>query len=285
MNAKNLVVVTIPIYKEHLTEFEQKSLKQCFKILIQHPICFIHPNNLNLTQYKLIALKYDILVTFKAFDVSYFSNIEGYNKLLLSSFFYQNFISYHYILIYQLDAWVFKDELKYWCQQGYDYIGAPWFEGWSNTNIESKFIGVGNGGFSLRRTKKFIKVLRKIKLLHCYNILLKKIHLKGGILNSNMKAINKLLFILIRLDHNSIHLKSLINLKPTNEDFIWGEYIGKSFRSFLLPSFKEAMKFSFETRPSYLFKKNNKKLPFGCHAWEKYEYKDFWKNHIHFVEI
>lgn len=30
-------------------------------------------------------------------------------------------------MIYQLDAWVFNDELSSWCSLGYDYIGAPFF--------------------------------------------------------------------------------------------------------------------------------------------------------------
>ena len=35
----------------------------------------------------------------------------------------------------------------------------------------------------------------------------------------------------------------------------------------------------FELEPRYLYNLNQKKLPFGCHAWEKHE-PDFWKNHI-----
>ena len=38
----------------------------------------------------------------------------------------------------------------------------------------------------------------------------------------------------------------------------------------------QAIKFSFEVMPSYLYKLNNNVLPFGCHAFEKYE-SDFWK--------
>ena len=35
------------------------------------------------------------------------------------------------MLIYQLDAYVFKDELLNWANKGYDYIGAPWLP-WKN---------------------------------------------------------------------------------------------------------------------------------------------------------
>ena len=47
-----------------------------------------------------------------------------------------------------------------------------------------------------------------------------------------------------------------------------------------LPPFDVALKFAFEVNPSYLYDINNEKLPFGCHAFEKYEYNTFWQKHI-----
>ncbi len=43
---------------------------------------------------------------------------------MMDNTFYKQFLNYEYILIYQLDAFVFKDELNY-CSQGIDYVGAP----------------------------------------------------------------------------------------------------------------------------------------------------------------
>ena len=57
----------------------------------------------------------------------YFESISGYNKLLLSLEFYNRFKEYEYLLIHQSDAYLFKNELDYWCQKGFDYIGAPWY--------------------------------------------------------------------------------------------------------------------------------------------------------------
>lgn len=42
---------------------------------------------------------------------------------------------------------------------------------------------------------------------------------------------------------------------------------------------KEALEFAFERFPSEMYKITGK-LPFGCHAWEKYEYESFWKKFI-----
>ena len=49
-------------------------------------------------------------------------------NLMLSPFFYESFLDFKYVLIHQLDVFIFKDELNYWCNQNYDYIGAPWFK-------------------------------------------------------------------------------------------------------------------------------------------------------------
>ncbi len=50
-----------------------------------------------------------------------------------------------------------------------------------------------------------------------------------------------------------------------------------------VPSPVEACAFAFERSPRYLYEKNANILPFGCHAWEKYD-KAFWLNHIHIQE-
>jgi hypothetical protein len=34
--------------------------------------------------------------------------------------------------------------------------------------------------------------------------------------------------------------------------------------------------FSFEVAPRYCFKMNRERLPFGCHAWSKYD-QEFWE--------
>jgi hypothetical protein len=42
---------------------------------------------------------------------------------------------------------------------------------------------------------------------------------------------------------------------------------------------KDALEFAFERYPRKCFKLNNHNLPFGVHAWEKYD-KSFWLNHV-----
>jgi hypothetical protein len=47
-----------------------------------------------------------------------------------------------------------------------------------------------------------------------------------------------------------------------------------------VPDEKMAARFSLEVNPEYLYNKVGKQLPFGCHAFEKWEYESFWKKHI-----
>ena len=152
---------------------------------------------------------------------------------MLSKNFYERFLQYTYILIYQPDAFVFSNNLEYFCKLDYDYIGAPWLWG------EYKFLDtdhtawyVGNGGLSLRKTEKFLKMIDDQKELIERNI-----------------------------DAEDVFLATM-----ANEDF-------------RIAPIDIALQFSFETRVRECFKRNENKLPFGCHAWEKYDL-EFWKPYI-----
>ena len=253
---KNLVAVTIPIYKEEIDQKEIISLKQCIKILKQHVIIFFAPLSLNLTNYKKMC---ENEIDFKVilFEDHYFENIAGYNNLMLSTHFYENFLDYKFILIHQLDAFVFKDELFYWCEQNYDFIGAPVLEH-KNLSGEIQFLktytkflstlkrcfnikhvvsNVGNGGFSLRKTKT------------CYWLL--------KIFRSKVKSWG-----------------------ANNEDGFfsyWGNILHPFFK---LPSDDEALYFSIEHSPAESLKKLGNTMPFGCHAFEKFE-PETWKLYIY----
>ena len=79
---------------------------------------------------------------------------------MLSPQFYETFANFEYILIYQLDAFVFYDALEEFCALGYDYIGAPWPRFlWNRYRRTPKTPRVGNGGFSLRKVKACNKFL------------------------------------------------------------------------------------------------------------------------------
>ena len=132
---------------------------QCVRVLgKKHDIYLVAPYGLDLSEYKSLCPGFKFKE--KRFATGFFDGIEGYNQLCKRWEFYSSFNEYLYMLVYQLDCWVFSDNLEYFISLGYDYIGAPWFEVDTEKN-EARVTQCGNGGFSLRRIDKFIEVCEK----------------------------------------------------------------------------------------------------------------------------
>src|ERR1700759_4734634 len=109
MVAKAAIIV--PFYKPGLGANERIALEQCFRILGSHPIVAIKPEKLVFSP-EITSFNFSEVISFPD---KYFDGIHGYNELMLSEHFYGNFLNWEYILIHQLDAFVFADELDYWC--------------------------------------------------------------------------------------------------------------------------------------------------------------------------
>jgi len=271
--------VVIPIYKKELNKYEILSLNQCCNILKKHLIIFVTHKDLDCKLYNNICQNHNISYKYEYFSKKYFKNIYGYNALMLSKSFYKRFLDYLYILIYQLDAFVFRDELEYWCNKGYDYIGAPWLEINKSEPIVNfvNQVTIGNGGFSLRNTKKSIDKLKwNLKLLP-FSYLFKSFYIDISLKSSKYFLYYFPRFILYFI----LKILRLVFIKNDffnkNEDVVWTEIFNKKGN---LPSVQEALKFSFELYPEYLYKLNNENLPFGCHAWYMYYNYLFYRDHI-----
>jgi hypothetical protein len=158
---KDKCVIVIPIHKEDPTKNELISFAQCFKILYKHPIYILAPENLNIKKYKEVITKFNVI----HIDPVWQSNLKQYNKLKISRFFYDLFKGYDFLLTYELDAFVFKDELSFWSSKSFDFIGAPWFKGHDIPSQPLQLIGVGNSGFSLRNIKTSRRILKRISIL------------------------------------------------------------------------------------------------------------------------
>ena len=262
MDANKKTAVVIPFYKTQLSDYERISLNQCLKVLGNHPIIAIKPDSIaekeinQLSSFKII----------KSFESSYFDNIAGYNRLMLAPEFYECFLEYEFILIYQLDAYVFRDELTLWSSKGFDYVGAPWIRDIDDSDIfktiKTKFQTfihkrnnvyvnglpsakqfenqVGNGGFSLRRVQKFYDLSKK------FSEKIKEYH--------------------SRTEHQF------------HEDAFWSIEVNRKEKHLNIPGYKVALGFAFENSPDRAFRLANNHLPFGCHAWD--EKLEFWRPYI-----
>ena len=245
---KGQVAVIIPVYKDILSADEVLSLRQCVTVLNKYKIIFVGPEKLNFSEYLKFCA--DISYELVLFDDKYFKDINGYNKLLLSTKFYKQFFQYKFILIHQLDAYVFSDRLSEWCDKNYDFIGAP-VPAHQNDKGEIQFLKnysklaklvnhkvrhVGNGGLALRKVKT------------CYWLL--------KMLNFQVKSWGS-----------------------NNEDGFFKYWANIFFPLIRIPTEDEAMSFSIETNPAASLRKLDYTLPFGCHAFRKYDW-EIWKSFI-----
>lgn len=251
----NLACVVIPIYKDSISENEKKSLRQALTILHKYDIYIVTHDCVKHDCYDEIDLCG--ILNYEYFDKRFFQGIKGYNELCMSLSFYKRFEKYQYMLIYQLDAWVFDDQLSEWCSKGYDYIGAPWI---NNDKGVLSMTQVGNGGLSLRKMSYFIKVLS-------WKLPLMRIH-PSGLLSWSL-----IMYYCGRKNTVRHYQENF----PANEDGFFSMALMDSWFPPHKPNCEEAMKFAFEQYPSFLYRKNNGVLPFGCHAYLKYEYMEFWK--------
>ena len=166
-------LIVIPIYKDYLFDYEELSLKQCVKIFKdKYKIVFIQPNidTINvekiLKQYN-IDLEYEYHYDILYFHERFFYSRDSYNTLLLISNIYDLLRSVinnvKYMLLYELDGFVFYDNLEYWINKNYDFIGSFSFAYLDFYNTTNKNVFHMCGGVSLRNIDYCIDTIKYIK--------------------------------------------------------------------------------------------------------------------------
>ena len=217
------------------------------------------------------------------FPIRYFTSRYGYNRLLMTEQFYRAFSDYEYILIYQLDCLVFANNLEQWCRKNWDYVGAPWLN--NSADPTQGFLGVGNGGLSLRRVKSALTVLASKELLEDPKERGRKTGRRSKFLYEHLDFAPKLRRGIVAAKtflhrygyHNNVrwHVRQLAKTN-SHEDLFWSFDAPKIMATFRIPEPEGALEFAFEMAPRYCFKLNFGRLPFGCHAWAKYD-REFWE--------
>lgn len=261
----NRCIILIPVYKLNPSTDEVASLHQLEIILGKWEIRFVCPKTLDMSTYDTIT---NTCYRKERFEDHYFEGISGYNTLMRENAFYRRFCAYEYMLIYQLDAWVFRDELEYWCSQGYDYIGAPWFKHFGTHEKGNKLWRCGNGGFSLRKVEKFIQ---------CTSPNVPTYTLWGIISHANRHVFRNIIRYIRYPNNMGWFINHLANIW---EDVFFCTDLSETHHALYCPKPEMAASFSFECSPSYLFSLTGNKLPFGCHAWKRYQYEFFWHEYI-----
>jgi hypothetical protein len=239
-DSHDLVALLISIYKPRIGGLELFSLQHSIKVLKPgRHVYLICPHSLDYSFYANTFPNVKIV----AFNDFFFQSVGNYSRLLLNEFFYDSFKNYEFVLISQTDAIMLRDELDYWCDSGYDYIGAPWPNSLKITVNTDKYKGqdrriscpVGNGGLSLRRVAKCIQLIKEFPEA------------------STKFASNRI-----------------------NEDLFFSIF-GTLSNDFSIPDRITASCFSMEISPDYFSFLNSGKTPMGGHAWWKYDIH-FWLN-------
>ena len=267
----NTTAVIIPVYRPEPDENEKMSLSQCISVLGQHPIIFFCGFSFDYSYYKIFVEAHGVPFQKRTFPDSFFRSKEAYNKLCLSKDFYAAFTAYEFVLIYQLDAWVFRDEIAYWCSTEYDYIGAPYPTDFDAPTSDVVFSVVGNGGFSLRRVQPIVHLLGTFRRMNTLPQLLKAYRART--------RKNPLLYLYVLVRYAGF--RNTIGYLKTGkwEDHFFSE-VGRLTPYLKIPTADVALRFSFEYKPTAAFITNKGRLPFGCHGWTWIEYDEFWGNYI-----
>ncbi|KAA0991601.1 DUF5672 family protein [Dyadobacter aurulentus] len=168
---KELVSVVIPILNPEIDPTEERILHHCLETLHQYPLIFITFEGADLSIVKEHNEDIDVIY----FPKKYFQSRDHLASLFLMEDFYDRFNWCDFLLIHELNSWVVRDELYYWCKQGYDYLtAAPYFDnpGKISDHILKRLSGLttdekilfGNGytdnGLYLCRIERMTKTLQ-----------------------------------------------------------------------------------------------------------------------------
>lgn len=251
--------VAIPVYRPSLDPWEAISLDSAVRALGGHHLVLVKPDGLDTSElegrYRFGGVE--------PFDPGYFATVRDYNRLLLSAGFYQRFLRSQFLLVCQLDVFVFRDELARWVERGYDYVGAPWVSRTAagtqlhrlRMHLSKLVLGardrvyrwetrnrVGNGGFSLRSVATHHRL---------------SIQMKDDIERY--------------LAHQTHHF---------NEDIFWSVEPGKRGLAHRTPPLEEALSFSWDINPARLHRLAGGRLPMAAHGWYKPGRLGFWRPHV-----
>jgi hypothetical protein len=159
-------VTTVPVYKTVPSQNEAFSLMQLHLLDVQN-VTLACPEELDISYYLNLWPELKV----QRYASEHFVSVQSYNDLVISPVYYKPFAEqYEYLLIYQLDAFLLSNQVLEFCNQGYDYYGAPWITGFPQYHflfnrwpirLNSKRFHVGNGGLSLRKIASTLDLLER----------------------------------------------------------------------------------------------------------------------------
>jgi len=265
------VAVVVPGYaRDKFTNDEEISLRHMEHYLKRYDKYLIVPRGVNINRpgFQLVG-----------FDQRFFGSQSANTRLMLSPSLYKRFADYKYILVCHLDALVLSDRLEEWCESNLDYIAAPWIKCEDSPYVNHE--RVGNGGFSLRKVESFLRVIYS----NAYWVepavyWRSRCEQTSGLSRYRfwpMRYVKSFsLFNGARQEMASWYMR---NDGRQNEDYFWSDEAVRYYPAFKVASVEVGLRFAFEVAPRQCFDLNHGNLPFGCHAWPRYD-RAFWEPYL-----
>ena len=269
--ASTTVAVVVPAYnRAQFTADEEISFRHIEHYLGSYHKYLLVPQSLVIDRPGFVL---------KRFDDRFFGSATASARLMLSAGFYEAFARYRYVLICHLDALVLSDKLLEWCEAGFDYIASPWLKCDDSPWVTRA--RVGNGGFSLRKVDSFLKVLGSDQFWVDPDDYWADFCRENPWYRQYLSLPRRFL-MRVRLFNNVKREIAHWHLKTDgrgNEDYFWSDEAARCDPNFRVAPFEVGLRFAFEVAPRKCFELNHGQLPFGCHAWQRYD-RAFWEPYL-----
>jgi len=265
---KKQVAIVVPLSSRRgLIPDESISVRQLVGVLGGYDRYFVaQPSVLNpVSGFKRIEL-----------PEHFFGSLAAHARLITSPQFFEAFAEYEYILMYHLDSLVFRDELRAWCATGLDYIGAPWINCPDSPWVEHE--RVGNSGFALMKVASFLQVLNSTRQWMAPEDYWQTFYADRPFAVRCVHYPKKWLKHLPTFNSVRFHIQRWLAGRDDADKF-WADEAIRYDPEFKIASVEQGLRFAFEVSPRLCLARNKGKLPFGCHAWTRYD-RAFWEPHL-----
>lgn len=267
-----LVAIVVPLStRAELAPDEQVSLRHLRRHLGRYDRFLLAPEGLDpgLEDFRV-----------RWYPRRFFGSAAAHGRLLYSWRFYRAFADYEYIFFYHLDSLVFSDQLEEWCRAGVDYIGPPWIPCEDSPWV--KEARVGNGGFTLLRVASALRVLE-----NRYRAEPKAYWLDMFSRNARpwmVRVVERIAraaprMPVVRALADEWRRTGSPERFHRNNDIFWSDRAAGYLPEFRVATLEQGLRFGFEVAPRRCLEMAGGRMPFGCHAWARYD-RGFWEPHL-----
>ncbi len=136
---RELAAIVIPYFGADRHAMEHALIRRAWRELQEFSFVFVSADDVD---DRPIQAGFPGCTVYR-FDASFFENRKGYTSLTLKEDFYDLFGWSEFILLFEPDSFIVKNQLHYWCKQGHDYIAGD------------------DGRLSLRNVDRFLSYTKK----------------------------------------------------------------------------------------------------------------------------